>query len=845
MVDKWYINRNGQQYGPYTFTALKQFAYENRLSPQDMVWKEGMQNWIRSDMVPGLFNQGYGASPGNMHIQTEKPRKKKRWWILAYAVFSVFAAGIIAIAIFVPGGSKENVKKTILNAEGIVNIDGAVISLPENRSVKDAQITIKLKGSGNDVPENVYYRSDVYEIEGYLDNLNGDIKLEFPIPEKALKLPYKDIEELKKTLFIVVSKDGYSPSYGETTLEKRVETTIDLNKKTVSAVITFPNKGNVSGSRVYLANADKGVVVPSVPEEENQKHKIEARIDRYKFIWEELLSKGGNFKAIYSEDIFRENVDLILDDLEDFKKRIADELGFHTDERQYPVEIHIEKLKNEMGKYVADKNHDDDAYIMLDKTFFAIAKESPKSKKPNPDHAKRYEEMRITSAHELLHLYQDLYNPELNIFKSNWLFSSLPLLWIDEASSTWYETVVSKSNDYLPNNATKNLTFLNSPLCFTAKTEHGYGASFFIKYLVDKSNNMKFVSNIYKIIRRDQNTDTAAALKETCAKEKIELDTAWISFVNSYYRSPDDIMKNLDTNGAIKDLKLEGKGSGEDMRIEFQWEKRLENIKLTAVDGRLNDSEKIASIRLHFPLENLSADALRLTTSGSSTLSEMLKLPGRLNIRVKTEGKCGVFLYGDGKPIAGHPWNILGQSSDSRFKSVPEIAIDNFGKGLNELLFIPFNYDTDSAKKTAAVIMDISYTPLGDGLFVGDWRGEFDVLDGSFKEYPQLGKGIRFVITSETLGTSGITHETYYNSQGKTKDYENLKAKVNRLHFPEITEIKGNVISFRLNFTTSKPQNKPCWTFKMALSEDGNTMEGEYLEVQSNRRGHLKLTRYK
>ncbi len=74
----WYIIFNGQQVGPLNADQLRDY----NLTPQSMVWKEGMPDWMRAGNIPelsylfqpggsqvpprpGYGYQGYGEAPYN------------------------------------------------------------------------------------------------------------------------------------------------------------------------------------------------------------------------------------------------------------------------------------------------------------------------------------------------------------------------------------------------------------------------------------------------------------------------------------------------------------------------------------------------------------------------------------------------------------------------------------------------------------------------------------------------------------------------------------------------------------------------------------------------------------
>ncbi len=55
MGQKWFYSENGRATGPFSFDQLKWLIANKRLSPDDLVWSEGMPNWARAAEVVGLF----------------------------------------------------------------------------------------------------------------------------------------------------------------------------------------------------------------------------------------------------------------------------------------------------------------------------------------------------------------------------------------------------------------------------------------------------------------------------------------------------------------------------------------------------------------------------------------------------------------------------------------------------------------------------------------------------------------------------------------------------------------------------------------------------------------------
>jgi hypothetical protein len=55
MADIWFYAQNGQQTGPVSTEQLEQLAHSGRLRHTDLVWKEGLPQWVQAKSVTGLF----------------------------------------------------------------------------------------------------------------------------------------------------------------------------------------------------------------------------------------------------------------------------------------------------------------------------------------------------------------------------------------------------------------------------------------------------------------------------------------------------------------------------------------------------------------------------------------------------------------------------------------------------------------------------------------------------------------------------------------------------------------------------------------------------------------------
>ena len=103
----WYYAHNNVQSGPVTFERLTAMAQAGAVHGEDLVWTEGMGDWMPAQSVRGLFSAP-GTTTGFRGLSTELPAKiesdvirtlsETRPWTMFVAICAfVFAATSIAL----------------------------------------------------------------------------------------------------------------------------------------------------------------------------------------------------------------------------------------------------------------------------------------------------------------------------------------------------------------------------------------------------------------------------------------------------------------------------------------------------------------------------------------------------------------------------------------------------------------------------------------------------------------------------------------------------------------------------------------------------------------------------
>ena len=62
IMAKWYWMKDGQKHGPVNTAHLKQLARAGQLQPTDMIWRDGLPDWVTASKTKGLFKVAQAAT---------------------------------------------------------------------------------------------------------------------------------------------------------------------------------------------------------------------------------------------------------------------------------------------------------------------------------------------------------------------------------------------------------------------------------------------------------------------------------------------------------------------------------------------------------------------------------------------------------------------------------------------------------------------------------------------------------------------------------------------------------------------------------------------------------------
>jgi hypothetical protein len=95
---KWFIRKDGQQYGPVDSIELKEKAESGELRPEDYVRPDDFSDWMRASTIRGLFELNTNNSPSssNRSAETRPAGNQERHWVRIFIiVLSVISVSIV------------------------------------------------------------------------------------------------------------------------------------------------------------------------------------------------------------------------------------------------------------------------------------------------------------------------------------------------------------------------------------------------------------------------------------------------------------------------------------------------------------------------------------------------------------------------------------------------------------------------------------------------------------------------------------------------------------------------------------------------------------------------------
>ncbi len=109
MNEEWYCAIQGKRYGPISRADLEQWIREGRVARTDLVWKEGMADWVQAAGVPELQPLFEEAPPASVPVPPPPPpaglRPHRGVLILVLGILGLVFCCAFGIAAWAMGNS--------------------------------------------------------------------------------------------------------------------------------------------------------------------------------------------------------------------------------------------------------------------------------------------------------------------------------------------------------------------------------------------------------------------------------------------------------------------------------------------------------------------------------------------------------------------------------------------------------------------------------------------------------------------------------------------------------------------------------------------------------------------
>jgi len=712
--ESWYLYRDNQRMGPYTFNQMVEFWQQGRLSPADPVWCPSLNEWTPA----GQLDWGQSPLPAVEPLplppqaavqsapqarETRQAQQKKRGCAPGVLVTTLVLAGL---CVLVAGGytaykwwnARENRTELggfIAGQEGgFTHEEISIVSLPGAEYAAVPVMVYRVEDESPALYDGTSAHSPKYTLDGELNRINGVLEITLPLSDSARQF-LNDTGSNPAQLAVVLQEEGFSPSTNqEQPVVNRLPAAVDLAAGTITARMDF------SGKPLGLAPASARLASPRERPRPQTLAEPVFRASVQVWSWEGWnYAESEHFLLSWhllrgcDPDVVRQMANLLEIQL-DF---MENELGFSLAGRtSWPVEVYLFDI-NEWGFFSASKFSRNWSTM----TFNAAYLRDPATYNQN------LTELAVTAGHELFHLVQTLYNPQYSIQIAH-PWAAKPYWWLDEAASTWYEPVSIGNPAYLPPNAAIHTNFVQTPLFFP-KTEgrlpqdHGYGASLFLNYLTQK-HGAGLVREIYEQARDHAQAQTGGEALEMALRARgSSVSSLWPEFLATYFLRPEQISPALSTASQYNQIRLTTQAKNEDVRLYFTDPKG--KTRITASDGWWNKGQPPAA-EVAYNLSNLSAEIFFLSLYADASSGGILDRPSILKISLTGSGDhTGALVYA---LSPGQNLNtavpIAGPSKPLAFQAGGMLAVDveNFGIGqqYDRVAVIVFNNNPSYTEKT-------------------------------------------------------------------------------------------------------------------------------------------------
>ncbi len=127
MVQQWYVNRAGQNFGPYTWDELCHYAREGNITEDDLLWSQSTGAWIKAGQIASLVTHAFAKD----NIPPKTHRKKRPF----IAVASILTILLLAFVLFVINTDILPLFRESYSLEKVVDVGTYAIKEPSLKHI--------------------------------------------------------------------------------------------------------------------------------------------------------------------------------------------------------------------------------------------------------------------------------------------------------------------------------------------------------------------------------------------------------------------------------------------------------------------------------------------------------------------------------------------------------------------------------------------------------------------------------------------------------------------------------------------------------------------------------------
>jgi hypothetical protein len=567
--------------------------------------------------------------------------------------------------------------------------------------------------------------SDIYSVSGLPADFQGTVQVTMPIPDGILNALDGNDPDRAQRISLLMGTAEYAPSdRGFLFVERPMEARVDLSAGKAAA-------------RIDLTDLQARGPMPKMAAPARQFGAWLSTENDFYFRMQyhqdgESKAESGNFEVAFPSSIGSAAIAPLVDALE-WNKSQLEEIGFNFGpfgpERRFPVRVYdCDTREGTFGLY-GDTVKCDGKFTFpwygrsLTSSHLVI----------NTRLLGDGQKLKAVVGHELMHYMQFVtYFDRLDT-----AFRAYTML--DEAVAMWYESVAVGDPEYIPDFALTNDDFIKLPWFFAdpEKTQDmGYGASWFIRYLVDTYDS----DVVYKAYAGGYATGELALGISVVENADTILGEAFRRFLPLYLVETDELCPGLGEEADFQRLRTASVKlmSSEESDIILTFKTTMNGVTFNngeVLPDETLDPEPTATITK--TIGGMNGEMFSFTADPANPL--LLK-PGQLSVQVSTsESRSGVLIYGlTDKGDYGTAELLTGGedylSSDGKTAmTVPDFSAPGGEGEYEQIVFLPFNME-DNENRPSTITITLTYRPakaasLGGVFFAEEWKYPADVCD--------------------------------------------------------------------------------------------------------------------